>query len=597
MVIACTRDCYDTCIFDDNYKPLNIFPINGFTCSRGLKDLERNGKNRILSAIIDGKEVSINDAINYVARKLKEVLKKGKERIIHVDYDGNQGLLTWYYPRRLWNLLGVSSTDYSICSAEGHKAIELHYGTSMGALPEEFLNYDSFVIWGSEASISFIHGWKLMSNKYKVVIDVRLSETAKKSEKSFIINPSSDVFLAIGIIKKLFEKNWVSPKAYEILDDVNKLKSYVELFEMSKIVKYVGISEEEIEEIARIYYERKPLTIIGFALGRTINGGDAISLISLIPALVGNRRGFFYSNSQGWGIDFSYLVGLHLGKPVRIVGMAEVGYEVEKGNIEFMFVWNCNPIHSLPGSDRIVDAVKDGRLFLVVHDPFNNETTKLANVAIPAPTFLEKYDVVYSYWHNYLVYNEPIQRKIGITEIELMRGLAKEIGIIHEGIFKDEWEELEYALRNTGISIKDLKEKKFIKIKSNINALYYNKIKVEPLPPPKSLKMPSKRVLVFSSHPNYTNSQFKEIYGERKLIIYNKYYEGEGWLTSRYGRVKVYFVKDEKVPDNVVFTFKSNLVGIDGKPLNALIGSEKGKYGGTPLLNGTEVEIYVEKGS
>jgi len=595
MVIACTRDCYDTCIFDDNYKPLKIFPVNGFTCSRGLKDLERNEKNRIKHAIIEGKEASIDEALSYVAKKLKEILKKGKEKVIHINYDGNQGLLTWYYPRRLWNLLGVSSTDYSICSAEGHSAIELHYGSSVGALPEEFLNYNAFVIWGSEASISFIHGWKLIANKFKVVIDVRLSETAKRSEKVFIINPGSDAFLAIGVIKKLFEKNWISPNAYEILDDLNKLRSYVENFEMERIVKYVGISEEEIEEIARIYYEKKPLTIIGFALGRTVNGGHAISLISLIPALIGYRRGFFYSNSKGWGIDFSYISGLHLGRPSRIVGMAEVGYEVEKESIEFMFVWNCNAIHSLPGSDRIVDAVNEGRLFLVVHDPFNNETTKLANVVLPAPTFLEKYDVVYSYWHNYLVYNEPIKPKRGITEVELMRSLAKELEIYHEGIFKDEWEELDYALRKTGVTINELRQRKYVKIKVNNDG--FEKVKVEPLPHPLSLKVPNGKILVFSSHPNYTNSQFGEVYPKRRLEIYNKHYEGEGWLISKYGKVKVYFKKDERIPDNVLFAFKYNLFGIDGKPLNALIGPEKGEYGGTPLLNGTEVEIYVEKGS
>lgn len=126
MVIACTRDCYDTCIFDEKYEPLRIFPINGFTCARGRADLVRNERNRVLSAYIDGREVEVVDAVRYIAKLLKEELKRDPARILRTDYDGNQGLLTWYYPDRLFNVLGASQTDRSICSAEGHAAISAH---------------------------------------------------------------------------------------------------------------------------------------------------------------------------------------------------------------------------------------------------------------------------------------------------------------------------------------------------------------------------------------------------------------------------------------------------------------------------------------
>jgi len=229
-------------------------------------------------------------------------------------------------------------------------------------------------------------------------------------------------------------------------------------------------------------------------------------------------------------------------------------------------------------------------LFLVSHDPFWNETTKIANVVIPAPTFLEKYDVVYSYWHSYLVYNEPIRPQRGITEVELMKKLAKEYGIIsHPLIEENEWIAVDNAIRGTGVSLQELKDKKIVKMNKTIEV---NKVKVEPLP---KLTPPPKGVyLVFSSHPNHTNSQFKEIYSQMP-IAYNNQLDGIGYLENSNGKVKVLLKKDESVPNNVVFMFKSSLIGLDDKPINSLIGSEKGKYGGTPLLNGHTVNIRLIK--
>jgi hypothetical protein len=137
-----------------------MFPINGFTCARGRADLTRNGRNRVSSAYIDGKEVSVDEAIKYVAKLLREALKRNPARILRTDYDGNQGLLTWYYPDRLFNVLGASQTDRSICSSEGHEAIRVHYGTSMGALPEDLQGFKAAVLWAFPASTSAPHIWR-----------------------------------------------------------------------------------------------------------------------------------------------------------------------------------------------------------------------------------------------------------------------------------------------------------------------------------------------------------------------------------------------------------------------------------------------------
>lgn len=68
-------------------------------------------------------------------------------------------------------------------------------------------------------------------------------------------------------------------------------------------------------------------------------------------------------------------------------------------------------------------------------------------MVLPAPTYLEKEDVVYSYWHNYLIYNKPMFPKRGITEIELMRMLARKLEVNDDLIYEDEWLAVERATR------------------------------------------------------------------------------------------------------------------------------------------------------
>ncbi|NON62374.1 dehydrogenase, partial [Acidianus sp. DSM 29099] len=204
-----------------------------------------------------------------------------------------------------------------------------------------------------------------------------------------------------------------------------------------------------------------------------------------------------------------------------------------------------------------------------------------------AATFLEKEDVVYSYWHNYLVYNSPIRKKKGLTEIELMREIAKRLKISDEVIWEDEWNAIS---KSTGIDSERLKKDKIIKLDRKIEG---NKVKVLPLP--QKLER-CENVLIFSSHPNFTNSQFREIYkGEAK--VFNSRFEGVGYMYNEFGKVRVHFVKDERIPEGVYFMYKSHLFDLDGKPINCLEGPRKGKLSGTPPLNSCEIKVEIDQKS
>ncbi|BBE42100.1 molybdopterin-dependent oxidoreductase [Conexivisphaera calida] len=570
-MIICTRDCYDGCIFDSGYSPARSAPTLGFTCSRGRSDLPRNGVNRVESALVDGKEVDVAEAIRRAARAMRAEVDRDPGGILHLNYDGNQGLLTWYYPARLFTAMGASRTDYSICSAEGHAAIGAHYGTSAGALPEEFPGYGAVVLWAFPASVSAPHIWRSISRAEKVSIDVRISDTSRRSRRAIVVRPGSDVFLAMGVIRALLEEGLATGE----VSHVRELEEFVMAHTMEELSSAAGVREDEVRWLARFYAEERPLTLIGFALGRSPNGGDAISLISLIPALVGLRRGFYYSNSMGLGIDFNYLRGYHMGGGSRVVGMAHLREELESGRIRLVYAWNMNPVVTMPGGPSILEAVEEGRISLIAHDPFLSETARAADIVLPAPTFLEKEDVGYSYWHDYLVFNEPVAPPRGVPEPDAVRAIAREAGISHPLLEEDPWRAVEVAIRGTGVTLDELRSRGAVRVRNY------------PPPSPRDGEL----LLVFTSHPLYTNTQFREVHGRPEPIVHTHDVDGEVVLETDLGSARVIAVADPGTPPGVAWMYKSALVDLDGRSINGLLGGVAGPYAGTPVLNGVAVRL------
>jgi anaerobic selenocysteine-containing dehydrogenase len=76
------------------------------------------------------------------------------------EHLGTNGVLTRYASRRLWNYLGVTQTDGSICGASGDKALRLVYGSTYGVFPHEIENLGMVVAWGFNVAVSALHLWR-----------------------------------------------------------------------------------------------------------------------------------------------------------------------------------------------------------------------------------------------------------------------------------------------------------------------------------------------------------------------------------------------------------------------------------------------------
>jgi anaerobic selenocysteine-containing dehydrogenase len=609
----------------------------GFLCPRGMGDPERvYSKDRVLYPHVktDGKtgggfkRVSWNEATRQVAKKLQEVIgQHGNESVLVLNYSGNQGLLALHYAERLWTYLGATKHDYALCSTSGHEGICLHYGLSYGLQPLDLLGMGAITWWGYNARVGSSHQWTLSLRARKengakiIAVDPRKSPTAEASDVWLNPRPGSDVALVYGIASCLIEKNLVNRNFIDRWTvGYDRFKEAAMNWTPERVQRTTGIDWKRIEEVGDIYAEKRPCAfMIGLGLNKSFHGAESARAVSLLPTLLGNHRGFHYSNGRGMFVDSAYLNGAKfVSKTPRVVSQVALGPMLEEGEFKFVFIYGMNPAVTLPNQNAVRAGLSRSDVFAVVHDTHWTETAKLADVVLPASTYLEKAGVVFSDHHPYCRFSSKAVEPLGESkdEVSLMHELARQMGFKEDWLYEDPWEALRKSLMNAfeDGSVKDFFGGKVMKLKlRSMNEYQTRSGKVEfysskaveiglnPLPEQLPIEQSEEGwfTLLNSSLPNYTHSQFTDVYGPIPQIVWinpedSKNIEVEDGETlevyNDLGRVTLRATVTDKVSRRVLWAPRP-VTGIDGNPLNSLASSTPQTIGRGPTFNTTKVKL------
>jgi anaerobic selenocysteine-containing dehydrogenase len=638
---VCARDCYDTCalivtlgesgqILSVKGDPRN--PVTqGFTCPRGAKDHERLYKNRVEAPFLrQGNHFEQTDwekGLSVVSQKLGETLKKhGPEAVLHLDYAGNTGLLTGAFPKRLWNAIGATKTDGALCSNSGHKALALHYGNSYGTMPTELLSMDLVVFWGFNAAVSSSHIWSLAQKARKsqgaqiVVIDPRESQTAKNADLWIQPRPGSDVALAYGIINYLIQNHYVDLEFIKKwTHGFEQLKAKASKWTPDRVEQITGVAWRHVEQLGKAYGNLKSnTTMIGIGLQKCDQGADQVRVVSFIPALLGLHRGFFYSNGDSFPVNSSLISGQALtDKTPKIVKQVALADLVKGGEFKFIYVSCMNPAMTLPNQHAFREGISRQDVFVVVHETHWTKTAQYADVVFPAPTYLEKEDLVIPWSHNYVQYSKGAVRPItdSGSEIWVMQEIAKRLGLTEGWLYEDPWRVVELALENAfeGGSFESLRSGEMLDLKRKPKNSYSTpsrkiefyssqaaEMGLDPLPVQAHLHVEKGNfILLTSATPQYTSTQFQEVYGAIPAIVAMNSQDAEqlgikdghiAILTNNRGQVKVKVTISDTVPEGVVWSPRQ-CEGLAGEPQNCLMSSNPQKIGSGPRFNSITVTI------
>jgi anaerobic selenocysteine-containing dehydrogenase len=398
--------------------------------------------------------ISWEEAIAEITARWHHIIaQQGAECILPYSYAGTLGLVNGAVTdSRFWNRLGACRLERAICGHAAEEAVLLTVGGRLAPSPEMLLHSRLVLIWGSNPASTAPHIMPFLRQAQRsgtrvVVIDPVRTLTARSADQHIQPCPGTDAALALSLMHVIVEEGLHRPEwiATHTLGWEHLLERIMQ-FPPERAARITGLSIETIVDLARSYATTTPALLrVTDGINRHTNGGQTVRTLACLPALTGQYGlpggGLMYSTSD-W-LQWNKAAVAHGNDPAcppapRTLNMNRLG-AILTGEadppISSLFVYNANPVASSPNAGKIVEGLKRADLFTVVHELFETDTARYADILLPATSQLEHVDLHKPYGHLSLQYNMPAIAPQGEARSnwDVMRALAAGMG------FDDAW--------------------------------------------------------------------------------------------------------------------------------------------------------------
>lgn len=325
-----------------------------------------------------------------------------------------------------------------------HVSSGLLFGHWMSVPVPDIARCDLLIVLGANPVVSNGSMWTVPDFRGKaralqarggrlVVIDPRRTETAALADAHHFIRPGADAFLLAGMVHTLFSEQRVQQgHAAEHVRGVDAIQAAVQGFSADAVAARCGLPADTIRALAR-ELATTPRASIYARIGSCTQefGSLATWLVDVLNTLTGHldtpggamfpKAAAFASNAAGTpGKGRGVAMGRHTsrvsGAP-EVMGELPIGCLMEEietpgtGQIRALVTLATNPVLSMPHGERLARALEELD-FMVSLDIYLNETTRHADVVLPAASPLEDmhYDMPFPQlsWRNHARYSPPV---------------------------------------------------------------------------------------------------------------------------------------------------------------------------------------------
>ena len=436
--------------------------------------------------------ISWDEALDAIAEKILNYKESfGAESIVMGYGTGRENEAVIY---RFANLLGSPNT-----LTAGHFCYGPRIATTIitcGTNP--IVDYENnprcIMVWGNNLVISNPDCYKgepfstaLDAGAKLIAVDPRVTRIAARADIWLPLRPGTDTALALGMCnvivqEELYDKEFVENYVHGWDAFVQRVNEYP----LKKVEEITWVPKEKIQEAARLFATTKPAAIQwGVAIEQQVNCADNNRALLALMGITGNI------DVQGGQMLFSSpkirnvgQFGAHKmlskeqaekrlgGDRFRLAGnfaiinpkcVWDAILEEEPYPVKMLFFISSNPVLTR-GNAREVYRALEAVEFMAVADFFMTPTAELADIVLPAATWLEM-DYIGDFWkrHGYIL---PRRKIVQIGECrsdhEMLNDLAHRVG---QG---EHWWDtfeggLDHILEPMGITWKDFEKMDYIR--------------------------------------------------------------------------------------------------------------------------------------
>jgi len=436
------------------------------------------------------KRISWDEALDTTAGKYKEVIDKyGPEAVIagqgtgrdfesHFSRFGNlmdtPNMLTaghmCYLSRTMATL--ITCGNLPVCHYEGE--------------PKCIVIWACYPLWSNPDEYKGVNLWKACQKGAKlIVIDPRKNFLTKKADLWLQVRPGTDAALALGffnviIEEELYDKEFVAQYMNGWEAFVERVKEYP----LDRVEEITWVKRDLLRKAARLYATTKPAGIHwGVPTEQTINCTDFTRIAAGLMAATGNLdvpggNVFFVQPPVRRALDFSRYDALSpeqrkkrlggdkykLAARINIITPKVAWDAIQTGKpypVKAGYLVGTNPVVTRAHAKEAYEALKKLD-FLAVSDFFLTPTAELADIFLPAGTWLEQ-DHIADHWkrHGYVLARQKV---VEIGECWQDHKIFMELG---KRMGQEWWEtvedSLDWLLEPSGLTWEAFKKKGYIR--------------------------------------------------------------------------------------------------------------------------------------
>jgi anaerobic selenocysteine-containing dehydrogenase len=388
-------------------------------------------------------------------------------------FAGTMGLVQRDGIQRLRHVMRYSRQKSTICSTVAEAGWMAGAGTITGPDPREMAESDLIVMWGGNPVATQVNVMTHITRARKergarlIVVDPYRTGTAAAADTHLAVRPGTDGALACAVMHAAFRDGYAD-RAYmaAYADCPAELEAHLATRSPAWAASITGLAEAEIEAFAHAYNSTQRSYIrVGYGFSRARNGAAMLHAVTCLPTVTGAWQhrggGAFWNNRSIYTWNKTLIEGLDAcDTSIRELDMSRIasvltGSRADLGDgpqVQAILIQNTNPMVVAPDSNRVRRGFLRRDLFTVVHEQFMTETAAVADIVLPATTFLEHDDIYQAGGHSHVQIGRKLVEPPGEcrSNHEVLQGLAARLGARHAGFEMTAMEMVDATLRASG---------------------------------------------------------------------------------------------------------------------------------------------------